>query len=106
MFYFFLSSGARDWSSKSWSSKNGMLNGLATRLKADDMALQGAVMAGFGLTVNLFSYLYQLAMGALLPPVQYGVLFTFTSLLVIVSVFSQSIAAAVARLTSQFRANG
>jgi len=83
-----------------------MLNGLATRLKADDMALQGAVMAGFGLTVNLFSYLYQLAMGVLLPPVQYGVLFTFTSLLVIVSVFSQSIAAAVARLTSQFRANG
>lgn len=83
-----------------------MPNGLAARLRADDMAFHGAVMAGFGLAVNLFSYLYQLAMGALLPPVQYGVLFTFTSLLVIVSVFSQSIAAAVARLTSQFRANG
>jgi len=68
------------------------------------MALHGAVMAGFGLTVNLFSYLYQLAMGVLLPPVQYGALFTFTSLLVIVSVFSQSIAAAVARLTSMFNA--
>ncbi len=83
-----------------------MFNGLATRLKADDMALQGAVMAGFGLTVNLFSYLYQLAMGILLPPVQYGVLFTFTSLLVIVTVFYQSITVAAARFTSRSRTNG
>ncbi len=70
------------------------------------MALQGAVMAGFGLTVNLFSYLYQLAMGILLPPVQYGVLFTFTSLLVIVTVFYQSITVAAARFTSRSRTNG
>ena len=69
------------------------------------MARHGAVMAGSGLAVNFFSYLYQLAMGALLPPVQYGILFTFTSLLVIVSVFSQSISATVARLTSQLRIN-
>jgi len=59
-----------------------------------------------GLAALLFRYLYQLSMGIMLTPAEYGTLFSLTSILAIVMIFSQGIQTAIAKYTSAFKADG
>lgn len=76
------------------------------RIKTDDMTMHGAVMVTFGMLAGFFNYLYQLSMGILLTPEQYGVLFSLTSLLIIIIVFSRAITITIAKFTSKLKAEG
>jgi len=82
----------------------GKLTLIREGLKADGMARHGSMMAFFGLAGGFFSYLYQLTMGMLLTPVQYGILFSLTSLFAIIMIASQAIQTSLAKFTSKFRA--
>mgnify|MGYP000008676815 CR=1 FL=1 len=76
---------------------------LKQRLKTDDMARHGTTMVVFTMLSSFFVYIYQLAMGALLTPAQYGTLLSLLSLFAIVSVFSQTIQTSVTKFTSRFK---
>lgn len=76
------------------------------RIKSDDMARHGVLMAAFGFALGLFNYLYQLAMGRMLQPEDYGVLMSLTSLFLIVSIFSLAIRTAMAKFVSKYHAEG
>lgn len=73
------------------------------KLKSDDMAWHGSIMAAFVLVGGLFNYLYQLAMGRMLAPAEYGTLISLLSLFLIISVFSQTIQTSITKFTSRFR---
>lgn len=79
---------------------------LKDRVIADDVTRDSAIMTAFTLLAGLFNYLYQLSMGILLPAEQYGILFSLTSLLLIIMVFSQTITIALAKFSSTFKAEG
>lgn len=72
-------------------------------LKSDDMARHGSMMAAFVFLAGLFSYLYQLFMGRMLSPAEYGTLFSLTSLFMIFTIFSQTIQISIAKFTSRFK---
>lgn len=74
------------------------------RLVTDDMTRHGMIMVTFAILAGFFMYLYQLSMGTLLGSQQYGILFSFTSLLTIIMVFSQAISTTMAKFTSKLRA--
>ncbi len=76
---------------------------IGEKLKSDDMARHGSIMAAFVLLGGLFNYLYQLAMGRMLPPAEYGTLISLLSLFLIISVFSQTIQTSITKFTSRFR---
>lgn len=76
------------------------------KLKTDDMTRHGTMMVAFGILGGLFSYLYQISMGMLLSPEDYGTLFSLISLLIIIGIFSQAIITAMAKFTSKFKAEG
>jgi len=76
---------------------------LKQRMKTDDMTRHGTIMVVFTLLASFFVYIYQLAMGALLTPVEYGTLLSLLSLFTIVSIFSQTIQTSVAKFTSRFK---
>lgn len=69
----------------------------------DEMTRHGLMMVTFGILSGFFNYLYQLSMGILLTVGQYGVLFSLTSLFVILLVFSQTITMATAKFTSKLK---
>lgn len=73
---------------------------LRNKLTADDMARHGTMMVVFTGLVGLLNYIYQLAMGWLLSPREYGILISLLSLLVIVSVFSLAVDTTVAKFVS------
>jgi O-antigen/teichoic acid export membrane protein len=66
----------------------------------DDMVKHSLMMVTFGILSGGFSYLYQLVMGILLTPGEYGTLFSLNSLFIIMMVFSQTITISVAKYTS------
>jgi len=76
---------------------------IGERLKSDEMARHGSMMVAFVFLGGLFGYLYQLSMGRMLAPAEYGTLISLLSLFLIISVFSQTIQASVSRLTSKYR---
>ncbi len=76
---------------------------IGERLKGDEVARHGSMMAAFVLLGGFFNYLYQLSMGRMLAPAEYGTLISLLSLFLIISVFSQAIQASVSRFTSKFR---
>ena len=82
----------------------GKLTLIRDGLKADGMARHGSMMAIFGLLGGFFAYLYQLSMGIMLTPVQYGMLLSLTSLFAIIMIASQAIQTTLAKFTSKFRA--
>ncbi|NJE06983.1 capsular biosynthesis protein [Thermococcus sp. M39] len=55
---------------------------------------------------NFFNYLYQLSMGRLLTPVEYGELFSLLSLLYIFSMFSMTINTSMTKFTAAYKAKG
>lgn len=73
------------------------------RMKTDDMTRHGTIMVVFTLLASFFIYIYQLAMGALLTPAEYGTLLSLLSLFTIVSIFSQTIQTSVSKFTSKFK---
>ena len=81
----------------------GRVSLLRQRLKSDDMTRHGSMMAAFVLLGGLFNYLYQLAMGRMLAPAEYGTLISLLSLFLIISVFSQTIQTSITKFTSRFR---
>ena len=74
------------------------------RIKSGDMARHGILMAAFGFALGLFNYLYQLAMGRMLQPDDYGILVSLTSLFLIVSIFALAIRTAMAKFISKYHA--
>lgn len=61
------------------------------------------MMVAFVLLAGLFNYLYQISMGRMLTPVEYGTLLSFLSIFAIISLFSQAIQTSIAKFTSKFR---
>ena len=80
------------------------LTSLKDRVIADDVARDSAVMTAFTLLAGVFNYLYQLSMGIMLTPVEYGALLSFFSLFTIISLFSQAIQTATTKFTSKLKA--
>jgi O-antigen/teichoic acid export membrane protein len=76
------------------------------QIRTDDMARHGLMMAGFGFALGLFNYLYQLAMGRMLQPDDYGILLSLTSLFMIVSVLALTIRTAMTKFVSRYHAEG
>ena len=77
----------------------GKLTSIGYGQKSDGMARHGSMMAIFGLLGGFFAYLYQLSMGIMLTPVQYGMLFSLTSLFAIIMIASQAIQTTLAKFT-------
>jgi O-antigen/teichoic acid export membrane protein len=80
------------------------LRSIRERVKADDLTRHSTMMVAFGLVAGAFSYLYQLSMGILLTPAQYGTLFSLTSLLAIIMILSQSFQTSITKFVSRFKA--
>jgi len=76
------------------------------RIKSDDMARHGILMAAFGFALGLFNYLYQLAMGRMLQPEDYGILMSLTSLFLIISIFALVIRTVMSKFISRYYAEG
>jgi O-antigen/teichoic acid export membrane protein len=72
----------------------------------DHMARHSLLMIIVGLAAGLSGYLYQLAMGILLTGPEYATLLSLTSLLLIVSVFGDTITLTVAKQTSKPKSQG
>jgi O-antigen/teichoic acid export membrane protein len=70
------------------------------------MARHSLLMITVGLAAGLSGYLYQLAMGILLTVPEYATLLSLTSLLLIVSVFGDTITLTVAKQTSKLKSQG
>ena len=79
------------------------ITALKQRMKTDDMTRHGTIMVVFTLVAMSFVYIYQLAMGMLLTPAQYGTLLSLLSLFAIISVFSQTIQTSISKFTSKFK---
>ncbi|NVM21691.1 MAG: oligosaccharide flippase family protein [Desulfobacterales bacterium] len=82
------------------------LGSLKHGLRMDDMTRHGLVMAFFSILGGIFSYLYQLSMGMLLSPENYGILYSLFSLFTIVAVLTQTISITVANFVSKAKAQG
>ena len=80
-----------------------MLSAFKSRVNTDDMISHGLLMVVFGILAGFLTYLYQLLMGNLLPQNDYGILVSFTSILLIVTVMSQAITVSIARYTSRLK---
>jgi O-antigen/teichoic acid export membrane protein len=70
------------------------------------MTRDSIIMMAGGFFVGFFVYIYQLAMGILLTPADYGTLLGLTSLFGILSVFAQVVSFTTARATSIFKSEG
>ncbi len=89
------------------NNQSALVAALRQRLQNDDMTRHSVLMVIFSVLAGFFTYLYQLLMGILLEPQQYGILFSLTSLLVmIIMVFSQAFSTTVAKFASGVRADG
>jgi len=83
-----------------------ILSTLKNRLKTDDLARQGVFMVSCGLLAGFLNYLYQLAMGFMLPQAEYGILFSLISFSMIVGMLTQTFQNATSRFTSTSRVRG
>ena len=77
------------------------LTSIKANIMTDDMTRHGIMMVVFGLIGAFLNYIYQLAMGWLLTPEDYGIVISLLSLLVIFSVFSSVINNTVTRFVSK-----
>jgi len=80
------------------------LAGLHERLRADDMMRHGLMMAFFMALANFGGYLYYLFLGIFLTAEEYGILFSLSSLFVIVTILSDNLfRTTIAKFTSKFK---
>ncbi len=77
-----------------------------TNAFSDDMTRHGIIMVVFSLIAAFVNYLFQVSMGIMLTPVQYGTFSSLLSMLVILSVFSQTVHTFITKFTSVFQAQG
>ena len=91
-------------------AKNGYSSGQAlitqTSLETPGMMKDSLIMLAGSLGSGAFVYIYQLAMGVVLTPEDYGTMLSLTSLFVILSVFAQAVSFTTARATSIFKSEG
>ena len=73
-------------------------------LKKENMARHFLVMSGFGFVSGIFNYLYQLAMGRMLQPGDFGTLGSLTNLFMIVTVLGITIRSVMTKITSKYHA--
>jgi O-antigen/teichoic acid export membrane protein len=78
-----------------------VLEKILTSLKQDDMLRHSLYTVALILVGAAFSLLYDMSMSALLPPGQFGLLFSLVSLHTMILVFSDSLLLAVAKFTSR-----
>lgn len=76
---------------------------LKRRIEEDEMARDSLIMVFFGLTAGLFNSLYQIVMGVMLTPAQYGTVFSLVSLSMIVVTVAQTFQTSAAKFTSRFK---
>jgi O-antigen/teichoic acid export membrane protein len=76
------------------------------RFLRDDMARDGLIMVVFGLLAGFFNYLYQISMGVMLTPADFGTLFSLFSLFMIVWWLSQALQTPMTKFVSTFKAQG
>lgn len=79
---------------------------LIKRMKTDDMARHGLMMAAIGLLVQFLHYLYQLSMSILLSPAQFATLYSLFSIFIIIQWLPQSLQAPITKFVSTFKAQG
>ncbi len=75
-------------------------------LSDEKLTRHSLIMVALGVAGGSLNYLYQFFMGLLLNTEQYGVLFSLTSLMTIVIVFSQGLTITVAKFISKLKAEG
>ncbi|ACX72264.1 polysaccharide biosynthesis protein [Methanocaldococcus vulcanius M7] len=68
------------------------------------LAKHGIIMIFFSLSTAFFNYLYQLFMGRLLIPEEYGILFSLINIFYIFSVLSATVQTTVTKYSSQLKA--
>jgi len=73
-------------------------------LKANSIGQDSLIMVISAFLANIFVYIYQLSMGILLEPPEYGILLSLTALLIIISMFGDTITLIMSRLTSKYKA--
>lgn len=83
-----------------------ILSTLMNRLKTDDLARQGVFMVSCGLLAGFLNYLYQLAMGAMLPAAEYGIVFSLISFSMMILMLTGTFQNAMSRFTSTARVRG
>jgi O-antigen/teichoic acid export membrane protein len=82
------------------------LSSIKTRFLADEMAVHGMIMVVFSGLAGIINYLFQLTMGIMLTPSQYGTLYSMLALFEILTVFSSAIHTSVTKFTSAFKVRG
>jgi len=85
--------------------KSSGLKGLPRLISSDRFITDNVVMLAAGVAVNLLRYGYQLAMGIMLSPADYGLLMSLNSLLVIVGILTQTAGAVVTKTTATLKAD-
>ncbi len=78
----------------------GLISTFRRKFISDDMTRHGMVMVTFFVLAGFFMYLYHLSMAILLEPQEYGALFSLTSLMTILMVFSQAMSTTVSKFTA------
>ena len=68
------------------------------------LAKHGLIMVFFSLLTAFFNYLYQLFMGRLLTPEEYGILFSLINIFYIFSVLSSTVQTTMTKYASQLKA--
>jgi O-antigen/teichoic acid export membrane protein len=71
-----------------------------------ELERDSTIMVLSTLLTNFFNYLYQVSMGRLLSPQDYGILYSLLSLLYIISVGGGAIQTSIARYTSKLKVHG
>ena len=82
------------------------LNRVKERIRSDEMARHGLLMAGFGFAAGFFNYLYQLGMGRMLQPEDYGILMSLVNIFLIISIFALTFRTVMTRYVSRYQAEG
>ena len=75
---------------------------LRNRIRTDDMLRHGSMMVVAGVLVGVFNYLYQITMGIMLAPAEYGTLYSLIALTTIITILSQALQISVIKYTSTF----
>ncbi|OGO21377.1 MAG: hypothetical protein A2144_03795 [Chloroflexi bacterium RBG_16_50_9] len=70
------------------------------------MLQHGLMMVVFNILMGVFNYLYQLSMGIMLTPAQYGTLYSLIALFTIITVLSQTIQTSITKFASRSKGRG
>ncbi len=83
-----------------------MLPGILKKLHGDEMLRHGSVMFTASMLTHLLNYLYQVTMGRMLGPEEYGIFGALFAIFYMSSVVSQTIATSTTSFISRLKATG